>query len=200
MESPDPVTCARSTRLRERAKMIRRSLLCAGLLSISQLAGAAEDMSWEFGAGIGRSIAEIGDVDFKGTALDLFAGYHFNRYFNAEVGFMSVQDATETLQEVVRVDFDATAAHASITGSYPFNEIFSAFGRIGVAYWDSELEYSVDGPTLVSVKDNGADPLYGVGVSATMFEDMQLRLQYMLSKPDAADVNVISFHVLGLLK
>lgn len=150
--------------------------------------GDAEPTSWD--NDYWYSDIESGDSD---TSLSLFAGYRFNRYLAAEVGWFDggtmgwdqslvyVPDLLDVYN--TDVDLEVTAVNATVIGILPFARVWDAYIRGGAAYYDADADQrltpSFGGPTVVrSVDDSGADFLFGIGIGVTLFERAHLRLEF----------------------
>lgn len=149
------------------------------------------------------------------TSISLFAGYRFNRYLAAEVGWFDAQSLgwDESLVYVPElldvyntdVDLDVSAVNATVLGILPFAGIWEGYVRGGVAYYDAEAEQrltpSYGGETVSrSVNDSAAEILLGFGIGVTFFDQAHLRLEYqsffiddnlLASDEDSATVNTL---------
>ena len=151
-------------------------------------AGAAEPTSWD--NDYWYSDVESGDSD---TSFSVFAGYRFNRYLAAEVGWFDagtmgwnqslvyVPDLLDVYN--TDVDLEVTAVNATVIGILPFARIWEAYIRGGAAFYDASADQrltpSFGGATVErSVDDSGADLLFGIGIGLTLFDRAHVRLEF----------------------
>jgi opacity protein-like surface antigen len=170
--------------------------------------GDAEPTSWDNDYWF--SDVESGDGD---TSLSVFAGYRFNRFLAAEVGWFDagtmgwdqslvyVPDLLDVYN--TDVDLEVTGVNATVIGILPFARIWEAYLRGGLTYYDADADQrltpSFGGVTVErSVDDSGADFLFGFGIGVTLFEQFHVRLEYqsffidedlILVEEDAASVD-----------
>lgn len=150
--------------------------------------GDAEPTSWD--NDYWYSDVDSGDGD---TSLSVFAGYRFNRYLAAEVGWFDagtmgwdqplvyVPDLLDVYN--TDVDLEVTAVNATVIGILPFARVWEAYIRGGVAFYnadaDQRLTPSFGGATVErSVDDSGADLLFGIGIGVTLFQRAHVRLEF----------------------
>lgn len=150
--------------------------------------GDAEPTSWD--NDYWYSDVESGDGD---TSLSVFAGYRFNRYLAAEVGWFDAGSMgwdqslvyVPDLLDVYNtdVDLEVTTLNATVIGILPFARIWEAYIRGGAAFYDASADQrltpSFGGVTVErSVDDSGADFLFGIGIGLTLFERAHVRLEF----------------------
>lgn len=150
--------------------------------------GDAEPTSWD--NDYWYSDVDSGDGD---TSLSVFAGYRFNRYLAAEVGWFDagtmgwdqslvyVPDLLDVYN--TDVDLEVTAVNATVLGILPFARVWEAYIRGGAAFYDADADQrltpSFGGATVErSVDDSGADLLFGIGIGVTLFQRAHVRLEF----------------------
>ncbi len=148
--------------------------------------GSAEPASWNNNYGD----TESGD---SGTSVALFAGYRFNRYLAAEMGWFDAGSLgfdqslvyVPDLLDVYNtdIDLDVSAVSATALGILPFARIWEGYLRGGLAFYDASAQQrftpSFGGETVgSSVDDSGFDLLFGLGIGVTLFDRAHLRLEY----------------------
>jgi len=81
----------------------------------------------------------------------------------------------------------------SAVASYPVNEAFTVFGKLGIWAWDSEVTLPFPG---ISTKtdDDGTDVIFGVGGSYNLTKAISVRAEWerFTSNSDDADLLSIS--------
>ena len=175
-------------------------LACSGASAQSAVAGTtrgfyggvgfgdAEPTSWD--NDYWYSDVDSGDGD---TSLSVFAGYRFNRYLAAEVGWFDAGTMgwdqslvyVPDLLDVYNTDvaLEVTAVNATVLGILPFARVWEAYIRGGAAFYnadaDQRLTPSFGGATVErSVDDSGADLLIGIGIGVTLFQRAHVRLEF----------------------
>lgn len=150
--------------------------------------GDAEPTSWD--NDYWYSDVDSGDGD---TSLSVFAGYRFNRYLAAEVGWFDagtmgwdqslvyVPDLLDVYN--TDVDLEVTAVNATVLGILPFARVWEAYIRGGAAFYDADADQrltpSFGGATVErSIDDSGADLLFGIGIGVTLFQRAHVRLEF----------------------
>jgi len=184
------------------------ALLLAPLLSGAQIIATNSEMRGFYaGAGVGGSqpytssdcyyySCDINDEDGdSGTAVNVFAGYRFNRFiavegglFNADgLGWNSTLVYLPELLDLynVNVDLDVRAAHASLLAIVPFATLFEVYLRGGVAYYDADASQQLTpsfGGAVVSrdVNDSATALLIGIGAGVSLPWHLHARIEYQL--------------------
>ena len=73
------------------------------------------------------------------------------------------------------ISFEPEGWEFSVDGSYPINDSFSLFGKLGVLSW--ELESDIEG--LVSLdKESGTDVFFGLGGDYNLSENLSIRTEW----------------------
>ena len=115
----------------------------------------------------------LGDSD---TAFNGSIGYEFNPYFGAEVAYYDLgtyKSGTDAL--------DASALGGAVIATIPFNKVFSAYGRVGIASVSSDL-------TLGGVKtDQDSTTGYGGIGFELRGEKASVYLEYMFFEDDSSE-------------
>ena len=134
-----------------------------------------------------------GSFDERGTAVEGFVGYEFNRWLAVEAGYINGGNpAKEFVDGADRLE--VKGFYGTVVGSLPVTDVLSFYGRAGLFTWDAEATLSQDGVIFARGKDDGSDPIFGVGAAAE-FEGAQIRLEYRLAELDDTDFNVVSLSV-----
>ncbi len=140
---------------------------------------------WYIGAEVGQTDTEL-DVgpDFPAgfistdddTAYKLFAGYNVSSNFAAEVGYgdlgeYNINDAGN------QVDLEFAAWYATLVGRVQIADRWKMFGRLGYAYWDTDLSYTEPGFSS-SGSDTGFDPVIGLGFQYSPTDMFDIRFEW----------------------
>ena len=162
------------------------------LMSIASAATAQDDNKFYAGSGVGMYYVDFDDVDFdeSATTLRIFGGYEINERINVELGFSNLFEADAGVLGA-DVSVDGTAWDLSVRPSLPITDRIEAFGVLGYAHYDFEVEASV-GNLTVSDSDSGGEIMYGLGASAMMGDAWQLRGEWILIDVEDADFGTLT--------
>lgn len=159
-----------------------RSLLAAAFLAagtVVALPAHAQVRGNDWGTYVGGS---IGDSDLN-TTLKLFGGQGIAQYWGWEASFIDFGSRTSG-----NTTTDAWGLGASLVGVLPLSQQFSAFGKAGVYYVDSEVRRP--GSTL---SDSNVELGIGVGLRFAVNPQFSLRLELESIGGEGGDV--VSFGV-----
>jgi OOP family OmpA-OmpF porin len=140
-------------------KTMKRLLAAAGTAAALAFADAAAAQSiWNnlyIGGSAGRSefkdaCGSSGSCDDEDTALRIFGGYQFNKYFAAELGYHELGEASTSAG-----DNEGKAWELVAIASFPFTSSFSLYAKLG-GYWGQ-----LEGPFA---DEDNTDLTYGVGL------------------------------------
>ena len=100
------------------------------------------------------------------------AGYQFNQYIAAELGYISLP----TLKDrTTKVKLNSSAIYLAAKGILPINEKVDVFGKAGVARRTEGVEFK-DGTTISSGKDKYS-PLLAVGADYNLTSKLAVTVQ-----------------------
>ncbi|HEV3010285.1 MAG TPA: outer membrane beta-barrel protein [Burkholderiales bacterium] len=122
--------------------------------------------------------------DEKDTGWKVFAGYQFNRYIAAELGYADLGESSASGVVgpiTARANFEVTAWELVAVGSYPVMERLSLFGKLGLYRAETELTGSGTVGTLVipvSEKESNADVTFGFGVRFNITRNLGVRAEW----------------------
>jgi len=130
------------------------------------------------GAGLGRTQLDEGsqcDVlscNFKDTSYKLFAGYRFNSYFSAEVGYLDYGTFSLSNRRTgvkIKADSEALFLHSML--SYPVSDRVAVNCKVGVNR--KRIDYS----TGLS-KEKSTDIVLGLGLSFHLNQSIAVRAEW----------------------
>jgi OmpA-OmpF porin, OOP family len=144
--------------------------------------------------GVGFAEFAVDEKDFGYDADDngfkLIAGFKFNDYFAAELGYLGgatiVDEGPFDTEEV-----DLRALTGSLVGRWPLTSVISVFGKLGVAKYETDFRLLVDDDVVATDRFRDNDIIYGGGVIASLGERFELRGEYEAIE-DTFDVISIS--------
>jgi OOP family OmpA-OmpF porin len=179
------------------------ALTLSGALAATQ-ASAQAFVGGSIGQGdiddeITSGLIDSGSVDGKDTAWKIFGGYMFNKNFGVEAAYVDLGEVSYSGlfggAPVTGGAVELTGFNISALGSYPINEQFSVFGKIGLFLWDAEASDTTGGVPF-SAKDDGTDVSFGVGLGYNFSRNLGVRAEWEMFKTDDADASLISVGVL----
>lgn len=138
------------------------------------------------------SIGFVGSCDETDNGWKIFGGYQFTPNWGLEVFYADLGEAEArgTAPDLgvpvsVSVDAEVDGFGASAVGTWPINDKFSVFGKVGFFTWD--LNTSLRGtaidvgvPVLASIDkdDDGTDLTYGIGAQYSFNETFAIRVEW----------------------
>lgn len=147
-------------------------------LLTSFIAAPAMAADTGFYAGVNVGSATIDSPGFSSTtAIGALGGYNFNQNFAAELAYTDF--GSKSYVGVPNVK--SSAVSLSGVGSYPINEQFSVFAKLGVA---STSMSATGSPTT-----SKSDLTYGVGAQLNVNKQIGIRLGYDVYKVSDGVVN-----------
>jgi long-chain fatty acid transport protein len=171
---------------------------------------------WYAGFGVGQShyrdvassinsaVASVGGTSMTSVSplsegWKVYGGYQFNKYLSLEGGYTNLNDShaqttiTAPSTGTLRTNIATDAWSLSAVGTYPITEKFSVMGKVGAAYVLTEVTAKATGAgsgttATVAVGDDSYRPVYGVGVSYALLDNLSLRAEY--ERFDLKDINI----------
>lgn len=165
-------------------KFVFTAVASALLLSATP-AMAADGAGFYVGAGVGSMSVDVGDFSGDDTSFKIFGGWDFNQYIGGELEYIDGGTAEDSGFEI-----DVSGFNASLKGTYPFTEQFSAFGKIGMIFWDADAGGDISG------SESGEDFSWGVGAAYDFTDNFAARIEYQgFEIEDTDTVDLISASV-----
>ncbi|HEX5697630.1 MAG TPA: outer membrane beta-barrel protein [Rhodoferax sp.] len=189
--------------------MKSKSVISAGKLSLltlalmaAPLAMAQYDSGWYAGANYGVTEATIDDDritsgllgsgltttsiadDDRDRGYKLFGGYQYNKYLGLEAGYFDLGRfgfvANTVPAGTLSGDIKVKGVNLDLVGTVPITERFSAFGRVGVTYADTDGTFAGTGAVNVldpnpSARDTNLK--VGLGVQYAFTEALSVRAE-----------------------
>jgi len=163
---------------------------------------------WYAGLGFGQSryrgVESSLDSDFAAQGLTsstsantrtegwkVYTGYQFNPYLGVEGGYANLNDMTAvstTSAGSVRTELVSDAWMLAAVGSYPLTKDFSVMAKLGAAYVLQTADVKVGTALTQRSGDDGYQPLYGLGVSYALLDNVNLRAEW--ERFDLDDINI----------
>ena len=184
-----------------------------GLMSLPVL--AAEDSGFYAGAGIGFSNVETESIelfedeflkmDDDDVAWKLFGGWRLNKYVGFELAYFDLGSFEETIPYNVnelpapssttvdiKTTIDLTGFAPYVVGTFPIG-MFELSGKLGYAFWDADFNVCASIPSTFECEggsDDGEDFAWGVGAGVTLFDNINVKVEYEGIEIEDADVSV----------
>jgi OOP family OmpA-OmpF porin len=194
--------------------MIRSSVVAAfGFTAAAFALPAAAQMSANAYAGLSIGQSKFSDActgsvpagfsascDDKDTAWRIFGGYQFHPNIAVEIGYADLGRAQATvsfggLSGTAKVE--ATAFDAVAVGSWPLNQAFSVYGKLGLYHGEAKLTASGTGAGSSSDKDTGSDLTFGLGARYDFNRNIGVRAEWQRYNDfSGSDIDVLSLGVL----
>jgi OOP family OmpA-OmpF porin len=171
-----------------RSKLLTTTL-AALLLGGASLAAQAQETGFYAGVGAGQALVDERAYDDEDTAFSAFGGYQFHRNFALEGGYT---DFGSLEPDVAGNGLELTSASLTAVGILPFTDRFSGYAKAGLQRW--ELDRAIPGLTGTG-KDDGTDPVYGLGLQYRFNEVVALRGEYTRSEVEDLDVDAAQVQV-----
>jgi OOP family OmpA-OmpF porin len=157
----------------------------AAAAGFSALPAAAElnfgriDTGLYLGAAVGRTefrnacegvAGSCDEKDFGGRG---FVGWQFNRYIGVEFGYADLGKTETTTVPGAGISLDARAIDLVAVGTYPINEMFGVYGKLGAA----RTRLSLNGPAA-SAHDTSSNLTYGLGARVNFTRNIAARAEW----------------------
>jgi opacity protein-like surface antigen len=149
-----------------------------------------------------------------GLAGRIFAGFKFNEYLAAEMGYTKFSNQTSKFNQNVGLDnlagnekIQAYAVDLVAKGTLPLQNGFSLFGKLGAAYLaeDASATVTASDPFFGTVSDSVSQntnkilPTFGLGVSYDINSNLSTEVSWMhIQKVGTTDLQNTDFIGLGL--
>jgi OOP family OmpA-OmpF porin len=164
-----------------------KQLLAAAILSTASLSAMAADQGFYANVDAGQiSFTGGANSSFwpKPSAITLGGGYHFNRNLGVEAGYSIVGNSTVDTIAVGSSSTDTMKTkllQVVAVGTYPINDKFELFGKLGLVneQFDNTYSYSTPGTTYsVSNSASKTNLTYGIGGQFNINKRFGIRMQY----------------------
>ncbi|MCG7598695.1 porin family protein [Halomonas sp. McH1-25] len=124
-----------------------------------------------------ESGSEDFDIDDDDNSFKGFVGYEFNPYFATELFYADLGKTRLEGNDIASTDLESDAYGVSVVGQLPITSWFTAFAKIGVAKWETDVDGNLGGADLDLEDQDGTDPVYGVGAQLN-FSPIFVRAEY----------------------
>ena len=181
---------------------IRVWVLGLSLALLSTIAHADENRGFYAGSGAGLYYTKIDDVNFDESAgqVRLFGGYQWNEYLAVETGYSKLFEvsASESIAGLgsADIDLDGSSWDVSVRPMLPLSDRFHAFGIVGWASYDLDVNATVEvvglPPVSVDASESSEELFYGLGAGFDMTDQWTLRGEWINVNVDDGDFGMFS--------
>ncbi len=151
--------------------MKKLSIAAVSLLAIfasSNVAAANDHTGFYVGGSLGQLKIKVEGSE-TGVGLGAYGGYNFNEWFGLEANMFVSGDLGDSNEDIGAGTFAFTPKF-----TYQINDTFAVYGKVGIASMAV-----VSRPDYTRNQDfSGFGWAYGVGVNASMTENLNIRLGY----------------------
>ena len=175
-------------------KMMKNTLKIVLLTSMLPFAASAsqELTPWYVGAGLGvnnyEHVATQNGSDDP-FAWDIFAGYMFNDYFGAEIGFRDLGNADWTAAGISN-DADVKGTTLGLVGLWPLANRWSLSAEAGAMYYTLENSQN-NGVISSKYSTDDFAPYFGAGVGYNFTDNLKLQAKYRRYENLNDDYNIV---------
>jgi OOP family OmpA-OmpF porin len=162
--------------------VVAASLLVSGPVLAQDRDSRGNRAGFYIGAGVGDFSTDLNDIsdvdeadlDFNDddTALKVFAGWRFNRFFAFQVDYTDFGESSANTA-LLNVTSDTRGLAPTVVGTLPLGPI-ELFAKAGIMWYD--LDVDIDGGQVFD--DSGRDPVFGAGIGFTVAQRLNLRAEY----------------------
>ena len=158
----------------------------AGAAGAAQADDAVGESGFYFGGGVGEYAVEIDDFDdvtttieeydSDDTAYKLFGGWRANRNLALELAYVNLGSPEDEILPDTFVETETDGFAPYVVGTLPLGP-FELFAKAGYLFYETKTR--VTSPLgSVSDEESGDDFTWSAGLGLTLFERMNLRLEY----------------------
>lgn len=160
----------------------------AAFAAISTATPSFAESNFYAGIGVSQAFVDEPGLDDEDTGGKIFGGYRFTKFISVEAAYY---DFGEIEDQGSSLDVDGISL--ALVGTWPINDAFSVFGKVGAHDWDAE----VSGPFTAQLSDDSdGDVFYGIGAQYNFNERISVRAEIERYEVDDLDYDVAT---IGLL-
>jgi len=176
--------------------------IALGLVGVFGLAAtAAADQAIYVGGGVGMYDVTVdgpggngnGNFDDSATLWRAFAGYQINKYISIQGDYQWYGNAQDTVPPGTRNQFqvDGNAWEVSVRPSYPINDRFEIFGRLGWNWYEVNVEQRArfGQPTLGKQSNSDDAMMYSAGLAFHFTPAFSVAGEYEIVNVDDGDLS-----------
>lgn len=118
------------------------------------------------------------------TAFSLGGGYQFNDYVAIDASYRNYGNAKNSFiddyGDQINNSIKSNSINLGVLATFPFAEVFSVYGRLGLASWDLKVEHTDSAlPGEVDkISEDGTDIYWAAGAAYSFNDRFSLALEY----------------------
>jgi len=153
---------------------MKSKIIAIALLSALSVPAFADDSGFYLGLDyIQMNLGNLSTVEGAGSSQPsgsyrIDGGYNFTQNWGAEIGYFGIGNASDGSGNGVSLN----SSYVAGVGTYPINELFDVFGKLGVAV--NQLS-NANGCTVCGAQ---TELMYGVGADFNINKNVGIRVQY----------------------
>ncbi len=167
--------------------MIPLTLLC--LCSGTAVAVNESNVYASIGGGFHR--VESQGFDDRAPTLKLLGGYNINQHVAVEAAYTRLFETSDNV-EGVNIEIDGNNWELGTKLSYPINQKYGGYARLGWSFYDLNAKVS-DDQLRFSADEHGDAFTWALGGRVKITERMHLNGEYSRILIDNADIDSLSF-------
>lgn len=159
------------------------------LLGVTAIPAMANDGFFSGEILLGKTDQEVGNnIGGEGddNSFGIRGAYNLNKYIGFELSYIDHGETDDKFidgfGDTINDKISLTAFNLGAKGVLPFENGFSLHARLGLSFWDAELEETnsaVPGETFKG-DDSGNDLYYGIGAQYTINSKFTIGVEYTL--------------------
>jgi OOP family OmpA-OmpF porin len=145
----------------------------------------AGDSGFYVGAGIGQATQEFNEFEGDDTALKVFGGWSFNKYFAIEAGYVDSGTQSDTVGQF-DIDLSSDGFYVEGIGRWPLGKYVAPYAKFGYVFYDSTTRVEFPGASFRE-SESDSDFIFGGGLEFKLGENFRLRAEFeKVNLPDSA--------------
>ena len=176
-------------------KILSTLAVCLGVCLLAAVPASAGPY---FGASVGQSSADLGDmgpdttIDDSDTQWEVYGGWRLLKFVALEAGYadMGQVSAASTI-DTSSVSMSAAGLSVSALGVLPVGN-FDLFAKMGYLYWDADLSIFDEALGQIDTGDDGDDTVIGAGVVWNYPGPGAARLEYEQTQIGSLDIDSVA--------
>jgi len=151
------------------------ALLLTAVLALPGNAVAATE--GYVGLGFGQTFVDDGNFGETDTGYKVFGGARFNPHIAAELAYVDLGDPEDDFFGILRT-IEVKAFSGWVKGIWPVTQHFDLYGKLGVAYWETDITTSLFGQPAQKTSSDGIDLAYGIGAAYNFGSRFAVLVEY----------------------
>jgi len=129
-----------------------------------------------------NATSSLGTTAFPNPGtIRIGGGYHFSPYLGVEAGYSIIGDSTINttfLGATVNEKLKSSSMQVAAVGTYPINDSFNVFGKLGLSNTKIDYTATVNGVSVGSSSASKTNLMFGLGGQFNINQHFGIRAQY----------------------